>query len=159
MSYIGVSVLPLLLTPVQELPRAHIPPHGFPCCVSAPAWCLSMGWSMSYSTAGEFALIVVFMHHVSLPFVRVSQWGQPVSHFYSLKLNFALWHPFILLGSVCVSVGRGMRGALQEFCKSLLTAEREKGVKYGLKWHVSHGALQLVLYSVPPTEGFRKRKK
>lgn len=114
---------------------------------------------MSYSTAGEFALIVVFMHHVSLPFVRVSQWGQPVSHFYSLKLNFALWHPFILLGSVCISVGRGMRGALQEFCKSLLTAEREKGVKHVLKWHVSHGALQLVLYSVPPTEGFRKRKK
>lgn len=114
---------------------------------------------MSYTAAGEFALIVVFMHHVSLPFVRVSQWGQPVSHFYSLKLNFALWHPFILLGSVCISVGRGMRGALQEFCKALLTAEREKGVKYGLKWHVSHGALQLVLYSVPPTEGFRKRKK
>lgn len=50
-----------------------------------------------------------------------------------------------------------MCGALQEFCKALLTAEREKGVKHGLKWQVSHGALQLVLYSAP-AEGFRKRK-
>lgn len=50
---------------------------------------------MSYTAAGEFALIVFFVNHISLPFVRVSQWGQPVSHFYSLKLNFALWHPSI----------------------------------------------------------------